>query len=102
MTNPQKLWLKSLRAGWLSQSEHPYAFLMESDGYSALGVACELAYRIGLINNYAVIAPMPQVVYDWLGIKFPWSAPFPLDDNSISFTEYADRIERNAHLVFKE
>ncbi len=102
MTDVQKLWLKNLRAGWYLQSENPYALLMPNDGYSALGVACELAYRHGIIDNYIVTDPMPHSVYEWLGIKFPWSAPFPLDDNSISFAEYADRIEQNAHLVFKE
>ncbi len=102
MTVAQKAWLTNLKGGFFKQTLCKYPYTFNEDGYTALGVANVLfCWETGSMDkNLCELFTLE--VAEWLGIKFPWSAPFPLDDNSISFAQYADRIERNSHLVFKE
>lgn len=105
MLNPNvKLWLAALRSGGYAQTTKKYATLKEPDGYTALGVLCELALNLGVIERYDPDRAMPLGVQVWVGWRKPFTAPIQFDtlqDQGVDFSAQADIIEANATKLFE-
>ena len=97
----QKLWVAVLRTGNYVQTRTKYAYLSEADGYTALGVLCELAKHAGVITDYNPMQDVPIPVQRWIGLRVPYRASVSLADDSIGFLQMATLIETHAADLFE-
>lgn len=92
---PLQLWIDTLRGRNYAQTKHSHPFLKENDGYTAVGVLCELARESGVIVDYEPARAMPWPVQRWVRLRFPYCLPFTLDDDGRTFSATADLLEKN-------
>lgn len=96
-----ELWITALRSNLYLQTRIEYAGLRESDGLTAVGVLCVLAVNAGVLSTFPTGITMPLEVQRWAGLRVPYRAPFPLDDDGRTFAQFADDLEKHASELFE-
>jgi len=97
----QSRWVSALRSGLFAQTKVLYPYLREDDGFTALGVLCELARIAGVVEGFNPAQDVPPKVTEWVGLKFPYASSLSLADNSKTFAEMASAIILHAEELFE-
>ena len=90
-------WIAALRSGKYQQASSPWALLQEDDGYTPLGVLCELAVEAKVITSYNPAQCIPRAVQKWAGMnQFPVGVNF--DEGT--FAQIATHLETDWRGIF--
>ncbi len=89
VTAPQALWLISLLSGKYQMTGERYPYLRESDGYTPLGVLCELARDADIIEGYDPMQDAPPSATKWVNFRVPYRASFSINSTDRSFVQTA-------------
>jgi hypothetical protein len=104
-----KKWVKALRSGKYKQTQ---GCLYDGYGYCCLGVACELAKKEGIIEDYDGDMSFPPIaVQNWLELSsmdgelpdsYTHGSLIDYNDEGSSFKKIAQIIEREPDGLFKD
>ncbi len=98
LTGNARLWVEALRSGKYPQTRHTCPYLREADGFTPIGVLCEVAKDHGVIDSYDNGQSMPLKVQKWIGFRVP--LPTGINFDAGTFLEIAETLGKRAGEVF--